>query len=114
MPLDSTGLSHTKHSLFPRTLFFDVKLCSNNMSIFGSSFPFHLAINRQSTCLFILARKESVNKQLPVSFPVFEVPPFIPACPIINHDVLSVCSLIQSNSLPLIVSQSRVGGDIKA
>ena len=44
--------------------------------LFGSSLPFHLAINRQSTSLFILARKENVNKQrfiLHHSFPNFQI-----------------------------------------
>ena len=38
MPLDSTGLSQLpvahKHSLFPRTLFFDIKFSSNNILLF--------------------------------------------------------------------------------
>ena len=86
------------------------------------------AVNRQSSCLFILARKRKqttlysalmaamlelciTKNSLKLSFPVCEVPLSIPVCPILNHGVLSFCRLIQSNSLPLLVLQSRMGGD---
>ena len=55
MPLDSTEAclscqSHTHTS-------WDVKLAQTICELFGSSFLFHHAINRQSACSFILARQ---------------------------------------------------------
>ena len=47
---------------------------------------------------------------LKLNFPVCKVPVSIP---LIVHDVLSFVILIQSDSLPFLVSQSRMGGDLR-
>ena len=93
--------SHRKHSLFPRTLFFDCKLCSNNILIVWKQFLLSLSY-QQATNMFVQPCKERKRKQtrlcitknlLKLSFPFSEVPLSIPTRPIINHDVLCLCHI---------------------
>ena len=113
MPLESTGLSQLPHKAplisQDRTLFFGVKLCLNNRSIVWKHFRLSLSY-QQAINMFIHPCKERKRKPttlysammvamvelcitknlLKHSFPVCEVPPSIPASPIIDHDVLSL------------------------
>ena len=117
---------HTKLSLFPRTLFFDVKLRSNNMSIVWKQFPLSLSY-QEAINMFIHPCKGRKRKQttlysammvamvvlsiaknlLKLSFPVCEEPPSMPGCPIIDHNVLFLCciNLIKFTSFARLTKQ---------